>query len=291
MPYKLAIVALVLYHTATHTEAKIAAVGDLHGDYEKAVRVLQMTGLVGEDLEWKGRDGDLLVQTGDIIDRGPDARRIYKLFERLKQETEATGGEVVNLMGNHELMNLQGMISYAHQDEVTDIGGKDARRQVFSPQGEWGQALLKLPKVIRRGPYVFVHAGLLPHHVTQSIESLDEQLTLKIATGNFLHPLLHSSGPLWTRDPIQQAARGDCSIITSVLSTINSLPVYKDTQPVTSIVVGHTIQGLGRIGVHCKGRIIGIDIALSKYISSRDYTGYADLTNSSRPTGVYSVVT
>jgi hypothetical protein len=47
---------------------KIVAVGDLHGDFPNAQRVLQMTGVVDEKGDWTG-DVDYFVQTGDIIDR------------------------------------------------------------------------------------------------------------------------------------------------------------------------------------------------------------------------------
>ena len=47
---------------------RIVAVGDLHGDYANALRVLQMADVVDEEANWTGKV-DLFVQTGDIIDR------------------------------------------------------------------------------------------------------------------------------------------------------------------------------------------------------------------------------
>lgn len=46
----------------------IVAIGDLHGDMENARRVLKFSGVVDENLDWSGKV-DILVQTGDIIDR------------------------------------------------------------------------------------------------------------------------------------------------------------------------------------------------------------------------------
>ena len=46
----------------------IVAVGDLHGDYENALHVLNMANVVDKEGNWTG-DIDLFVQTGDIIDR------------------------------------------------------------------------------------------------------------------------------------------------------------------------------------------------------------------------------
>ena len=46
----------------------IVAVGDLHGDFPNARRVLQFSGVVDEYGNWTGH-ADFFVQTGDIIDR------------------------------------------------------------------------------------------------------------------------------------------------------------------------------------------------------------------------------
>lgn len=47
---------------------RVVAVGDLHGDYPNALKVLQMSHVVDSQGNWTG-DVDFFVQTGDIIDR------------------------------------------------------------------------------------------------------------------------------------------------------------------------------------------------------------------------------
>lgn len=47
---------------------RIVAVGDLHGDFGNARKVLEMSGVIGKEGEWTGQV-DFFVQTGDIIDR------------------------------------------------------------------------------------------------------------------------------------------------------------------------------------------------------------------------------
>ena len=47
---------------------RIVAVGDLHGDFGNARKVLEMSGVVDEEGKWTGQV-DFFVQTGDIIDR------------------------------------------------------------------------------------------------------------------------------------------------------------------------------------------------------------------------------
>jgi len=88
--------------------AKITAIGDLHGDYDNFVQILKGTHLVDGDLHWAA--GNIhLVQTGDIMDRGTQARQILDLLMRLEKEAPETGGMVHVLLGNHEEMNITGI--------------------------------------------------------------------------------------------------------------------------------------------------------------------------------------
>jgi hypothetical protein len=96
---------------------KIVAVGDLHGDYQNFVKILRATGLVDENLHWiAGRTH--LVQVGDVLDRGPSARRIFDLLIALETEAEAAGGKVHAILGNHEELALEGL-SFDYPGYVT----------------------------------------------------------------------------------------------------------------------------------------------------------------------------
>ena len=87
---------------------RIIALGDLHGDYNNFVLILKGPGLVDSDLHWKGGRTHL-VQVGDVMDRGPDARKILDLLKKLETEAEDSGGKVHLLIGNHEESNLTGL--------------------------------------------------------------------------------------------------------------------------------------------------------------------------------------
>jgi len=97
---------------------KVVVVGDLHGDYENFVKILQSTGVVDEDLHWAAKNAHF-VQTGDILDRGLEARKILDLLIRLEKEAQAAGGMVHVLLGNHEEMNLTGIVFTSNPDYVT----------------------------------------------------------------------------------------------------------------------------------------------------------------------------
>lgn len=87
---------------------RVVAIGDVHGDFEALVEILQAANLVDEYAGWSGGDATL-VQTGDLLDRGARVREVMDLLMRLQQEAPRAGGEVVVLLGNHEAMNLLGV--------------------------------------------------------------------------------------------------------------------------------------------------------------------------------------
>ncbi|MFW6132185.1 MAG: metallophosphoesterase [Candidatus Aminicenantaceae bacterium] len=87
---------------------KIVAVGDIHGDFDNFVIILKNIGLINEKLQWTGNQTHL-VQTGDIMDRGPDAKKAFDLIKRLEKEAKQAGGMVHMLIGNHEEMNITGL--------------------------------------------------------------------------------------------------------------------------------------------------------------------------------------
>jgi len=90
---------------------RVVAIGDVHGDFERFTAVLRSAGLIDEDGNWTGGKSHL-VQDGDVLDRGPDARRAMDLLMKLEQQAAKAGGYVHALIGNHEAMNLYGDLRY-----------------------------------------------------------------------------------------------------------------------------------------------------------------------------------
>jgi hypothetical protein len=95
---------------------RIVAIGDLHGDYEAWRAIVQAAGLVDAQGQWTGAR-TILVQTGDVPDRGPDSLKIIEDLMRLQREARRAGGQVIALVGNHEAMNVIGDLRYVHPGE------------------------------------------------------------------------------------------------------------------------------------------------------------------------------
>jgi hypothetical protein len=89
--------------------SRIVAIGDVHGDYDALRAILRQAALVDDAGRWSGGDA-VFVQTGDILDRGENVREVMDLLMALGPQAQAAGGRVEVLLGNHEAMNVIGML-------------------------------------------------------------------------------------------------------------------------------------------------------------------------------------
>ena len=83
------------------------AIGDIHGRLEPFVNMLRYAGFVNEYSDWCGGASRFL-QIGDTVDRGPHSLQVDDILDRLQQQAAKTGGEVIRLVGNHELEVMLG---------------------------------------------------------------------------------------------------------------------------------------------------------------------------------------
>lgn len=102
---------------------RLVCVGDVHGDAAALRNLLQVAGVLEtknnnqdngkEDaiMRWTGGN-TILVQTGDILDRGDAELTCWRILAKLSQQAAKAGGAVVVLWGNHEALNCQGQFHY-----------------------------------------------------------------------------------------------------------------------------------------------------------------------------------
>jgi hypothetical protein len=107
------------------TTERVVAVGDIHGAFDKFAAILQAAKLVDPRNRWIG-DRAVLVQTGDILDRGADSRRVIDLLRRLERDAQEAGGRVVSLLGNHEMMRIVDDFRYVSPGEVEAFKDRDS---------------------------------------------------------------------------------------------------------------------------------------------------------------------
>ncbi len=103
----------------------MVAIGDVHGAYDRFVAMLRAAGLIDGRQRWVG-GGARLVQTGDVLDRGADSRKVVDFLRKLEREAAAAGGRVHALLGNHEFMRIVGDWRYVSAGEFKAFQSADS---------------------------------------------------------------------------------------------------------------------------------------------------------------------
>jgi len=245
---------------------RVVAMGDWHGDLEAARRALRLAGAIDMDDRWIG--GDLVVvQTGDVLDRGDQEQAILDLLDRLAREAAAAGGAVHALLGNHELMNVAGDFRY-----VTAGGWRDfwdagiavdptdtalarlpaeqrPRAAAFRPGGQYALWLANHNVALILGRDLFVHGGILPDHVAYGLDRLNGE-TRAWLRGEGPEPAIYAAkdDPVWARHYSDQPDSTDCALLREVLAAVDCDRLF----------VGHTIQE-GGVTAHCGARVWCLD--------------------------------
>jgi hypothetical protein len=122
-------------NTADKSEC-VVAVGDVHGDFDDFVTILQRAGLIDAQHHWTGGQGTL-VQVGDLLDRGPKPRDVMDLLISLEKEAPKAGGRVVSLLGNHEMMNIMGDLRYVTAENYAAYAGSNSAERQKSAYQEY----------------------------------------------------------------------------------------------------------------------------------------------------------
>ena len=245
---------------------RLVAIGDLHGDLAGMRSALVAAGAIDDKDTWIG--GDLMiVQTGDVLDRGDDEQSLLDQFERLEREAAAAGGRFVWLLGNHELMNAAGDLRYVTAGgfrDFEDVKGlpldryadvpEPARARVaaLAPGGPYAQVLAGQHLAVVVGDTVFVHGGIRPDQVADLPADLARARCWLAGQGDPPHGLTDSDGPVWDRSFAM--GDGDCAALDESLRALG----------VARMVVGHTVQPRG-ITSACDGKVWRIDVGLARH--------------------------
>jgi len=142
------------------TSEDIFAIGDVHGDYDRLVKLLAAAKIIERDTGAWIAGRAVHVFTGDMIDKGPHSLEVVKLAASLRQAAVASGGQVVTLMGNHEAEFLEEPTEKKVRDFAQDIRGAGLMpKEVAACHGDVGQFLCSLPFGARVDDWFFSHGG------------------------------------------------------------------------------------------------------------------------------------
>jgi hypothetical protein len=298
---------------------RIIAIGDIHGDLKLAIRVLKLAKVIDRDHNWIAQPPNtVIVQVGDQVDRcrpysgkceNPEETvddedsdlKILNFFNEIHRKATKVGGAVYSLLGNHEIMNVQGDMRYVSHLGLKGFAknwddsklkesikrAKQDRIEAFKPGSEIAKMMAcSRTSVLVVGSNIFVHAAvleaLLKEYGISKLAGFDEvnavirRWLLKVLDdGENVDRLLVDDklSPFWPRI-LGQIPHGasighpDC---------IEYLKPVLETLHLEKMIIGHTPQlyeskqGVNAVcGNHLIRADIGSSMAFAKFETGMD---------------------
>ena len=146
---------------------KVAIIGDIHGLHKELLELLEK---LPADIEQ-------IYTTGDLIDRGPDSKKVVQ---------ECIDRKIISIQGNHESM----LISYLRDDDKYDKGifemnggmatlksyakdGSDDEYEYSIPDDHL-EYMINMPYYIETDDFILSHAGV-PIHIEKTFRDCSER--------------------------------------------------------------------------------------------------------------------
>ena len=307
---------------------KLVAIGDIHGDLPAAIKALKLAGVI--DLNIPNNTTDLtkirwiggttvVVQLGDQIDRvrpselvndlcpendsqlnqdeGSDLK-IIMLFEKLHTEAIKVGGALFSILGNHELMNVEGDFRYVSPKEFKEFGvffnepqnfskdqnmpyGYVTRKQVFQPGGSLSKKLAKSRySIIQVGSWLFVHGGITAKLAKEySIDNVNkyiqdwllghDDIETKTHVNRIYHRNDDENSPFWSRTFSSDEEWNETSGAHHFNKTLDILNLKNNRNQnnlIKGMILGHSPQFMYNKGLNsvCNNRLWRVDVGMSR---------------------------
>ncbi|CAM1345330.1 ankyrin repeat domain-containing protein [Tenacibaculum amylolyticum] len=235
---------------------KLLVVSDIEGNFYALKKILEGTGVMNKDYQWTFGQGHLVL-VGDFFDRGKNVTPVLWLIYELERQAEEANGMVHFIIGNHEVMNIQGDYRYVQQKyKNTALGLHKNLKDLYSENTILGNWLTSKNCVEKIGDAIYVHGGL-SKRLAEDNFTLEEMNTLarkyyrkpiseikenKRARGVFSGNV----GPLWYRGYFtEKLPQAEIDFIT-------------DHYKANTIIVGHTpVKNIKKM---YHNKIIAIDL-------------------------------
>ncbi len=240
---------------------KIAALSDIHGQYDLMIDILKNNKIIDNDLKWSFGAGHLVI-VGDVFDRGDRVTEILWFIYNLEKQALENDGMVHYLLGNHEYMVMQNDLRYVNKKYLTSaklLG--TTYKDMFNDQTVLGRWLRSKNTVLRIDDNLFVHGGISLEFVLAGFDPNAVNNIMRKAIDKpkektdplVLEKYFGYYGPIWYRGYFEDNLPE--SRIDSILTASN----------VKHIVVGHTSQLEVKQLYHRKIFAVDSSIKLGKY--------------------------
>jgi hypothetical protein len=242
--------------------SKIAALSDIHGQYDVAMTILKNNGIIDAQENWAYGDGHFVI-VGDIFDRGPNVTELLWLIFKLETQAEHAGGKVHYLLGNHEYMVMQNDLRYINKKyRETERILNTQYDQLYSNETVLGKWIRSKATILKIDNYLFVHGGISLNFIINGInlETTNQNMRQSLLEersepkwDSIYNKYNNSEGPIWYRGYFSEDFKKPQ--LKKILKTLQ----------VDHIIVGHTSQT--QIESLFRNKIFAVDTSIKNGVS------------------------
>lgn len=251
---------------------RLFVLSDIEGNLDALIKLLQGNGVIDENYNWKFGMGHL-VFNGDMFDRGDQVSECLWLIYSLEEKARQAGGYVHFILGNHEIMNLQGDTRYVRPKYFygAELMGKNIK-ELYKRNTELGDWLRTKNIMERIGDILFVHGGIskeFTDSVALTIDGVNNVFRANLneskkieRDARFIFSQHYS--PFWFR----QYYEDKDGLLEDVRDTTRKLIVHHPSEDelevilskwgAEKIVTGHTVVA-DTVSVHYNGKVFNTD--------------------------------
>ncbi|MEO5581410.1 MAG: metallophosphoesterase [Saprospiraceae bacterium] len=251
-------------NSETNKVSKQLILSDIEANIKAFRLLLQANGVIDADFNWTFGDGHLVL-TGDFFDRGDQLQEVLWLIYSLEDKAKAAKGYVHFILGNHEIMNLNGDLRYVPKkyfDHAKLMGV--TYLSLYWDDTEIGRWLRTKNIIEKVGDFLCMHGGFSPimNQVALPLAKINSLARPYYADTAYAYPdpvtdLIYSDlGPFWYRGYYT----GKNKI------TIEQIDSTLDLYHVKHIAIGHTIVA-DVVNVSYNGKIFNTDVPHAKGFS------------------------
>lgn len=281
---------------------RIVVFGDIHGDFHlfKALLIFSKVAKFDSNNKptWIGGD-TFVVQVGDQIDRARPLNgsnitvddensdvKIMELCNDLHKQAVKYNGGFISLLGNHEIMNVLGIMNYVSDKGISEFkneeldssdpnySGLNARIHAFKPGNKIARMMgcSRMASVII-GSNLFVHGGIIDNMINKlgfrnrsSLEAFNmliKKWLLGLIKTEEINKYIADDSPFWVRILGKIPPNRDYNdelCYKNLSKTMNILQI-------DNIIIGHTPQNFEsaeKINSTCSSKVWRVDMGLSK---------------------------
>tara|TARA_B100000809_G_scaffold154497_1_gene151852 strand:+ start:1356 stop:2447 length:1092 start_codon:yes stop_codon:yes gene_type:complete len=234
---------------------KIFTVSDIEGNLYAFHKLLRANEVIDANSNWIFGNGHLVL-VGDFVDRGLNVTQCLWLIYKLEQQASKNGGGVHFILGNHELLDLNGHNIHVRSKykNLASKLGLNYTKDFIGINSELGRWLRTKNSIEKIGDLLFIHAGISQELLNLELSLKEINQIVRGSVGHLNDPDSISNIILGKKGPLCDRGMGHNQDSETAKVIDNSKQYFN----VSTLIIGHST--VSDICQQYQGSLINVDV-------------------------------